>query len=107
MKEDKDRLSLEKRENKKEKNNHRQESTIIHQHASLYKKEDTTTHQTTKWKGMFGHRMYCTCHPNTADDTYLSVREHDGPTPFSNKIIVSQHRNTTMLFMNLRITKNP
>lgn len=36
----------------------------------------------------------CMHHPNIADDVYLSAYERHAPTIFSNKKIVSQHKNT-------------
>jgi hypothetical protein len=44
-------------------------------------------------------------HPNTTDHIYSLASERDVPVSFSNKIIVSQHKNTIMFFKNMRIIK--
>jgi hypothetical protein len=82
-------------------------TTIILWYASPYKKKNTTTHSIIQQNGRFGHRMGLMHHQNTANDTYLLAHECDVPISFSNKIIVSQHGNTRISFMNLKNHKKP
>ena len=76
----------------------------MRRHAPPHKKKDTMVHQMTRQKGSLATGCVCTHHLNTVNNTYSLACERDTPTPFSNKIIVFQHKSTIMPFINLWIT---